>query len=270
MLVRCCFGAARVGLALGILAVALPARAAEAIPWTDDVRSAFRVAKREFRPIVVDVWAVWCAPCRVMDETTYADAAVVAGMIETVPLKVDAEANEVFVERYRAGDALPTTLFLDGDGREIGRLVGAVGPIRMAAVLATLTSGYSDYLVRRDAWNDVDALRFVRELGNGPGSIERLRRARKLARKDGRPDLARDLIDLEYVAALVAEGDNKLAGEELAELIERSADPAVRGRALQALADTERQRGRDREAAAVLERLHREYPDLLNGAEGTP
>ncbi len=263
-----------VSIAILVAVAAAPARASDAIPWTDDVRGAFRVAKRELRPIVVDVWAVWCAPCKVMDESTYVSPAVVEGMVGTVPLKVDADANEVFVERYRAGEALPTTLFLDGDGREIGRLVGAVGPTRMSEVLATLTSGYADYLVRRDAWNDVDALRstarFVRALGNGGGSIERLRRARKLARKDGRPDLERDLIDLEYATALLAGGESKEAGEELAALVERTADPAVRGRALVILADAERTRGRLREADVVLERLHREFPDLADGVGSAP
>ena len=261
-------------IAVLVAAVAPPARATDEIPWTDDVRRAFRVAKRELRPIVVDVWAVWCAPCKVMDESTYVSPAVVEGMAGTVPLKVDADANEVFVQRYRAGEALPTTLFLDGDGREIGRLIGAVGPTRMAGVLATLKSGYSDYLVRRDIWDDVDALRltarFVRELGNGSGSVERLKRARKIARKDGRPELERDVIDLEYAIALLAVGESKDAGEELAALVERTADPAVRGRALVMLADAERSRGRDREADVVLERLHREFPDLADGVGSAP
>ena len=60
------------------------------------------------------------------------------------------------------------------------------------------------------------------------------------------------------------------AAQQLAALVERTADPAVRGRALVTLADAERSRGRDREADVVLERLHREFPDLAAGVGSAP
>ena len=76
----------------------------------------------------------------------------------------------------------------------------------------------------------------------------------------------------EYAADRLGDlrGESKEAGEELSALVERTADPAVRGRALVILADAERSRGREREADVVLERLHREFPDLAAGVGSAP
>src|SRR5437764_3400851 len=44
-------------------------------PWSDDV---FARAKREHRFVLLDLEAVWCHWCHVMDETTYHDPNVIA------------------------------------------------------------------------------------------------------------------------------------------------------------------------------------------------
>ena len=42
-------------------------------PWSDDV---FARAKREHKFVLLDLEAVWCHWCHVMDETTYRDPEV--------------------------------------------------------------------------------------------------------------------------------------------------------------------------------------------------
>lgn len=87
-------------------------------------------ARAEKKPIMLDVYAVWCGPCKMMDRTTFSDDATVAwAKKNVVPAKVDAEKGEGrrLAMRYRVS-SFPTVLFLDSNGNEIDRLLGAHGP----------------------------------------------------------------------------------------------------------------------------------------------
>ena len=56
-------------------------------PWCDE---AFEKAKKEEKPVLVDIGASWCHWCHVMEETTYRDPDVVSVINENfVAIKVD-------------------------------------------------------------------------------------------------------------------------------------------------------------------------------------
>src|SRR5689334_10351085 len=68
-------------LALLLLALSLPVRAGEPIAWhTTWGDSAFAEAAREHKFVLLDLHAVWCHWCHVMDTTTYEDPAVRAAI----------------------------------------------------------------------------------------------------------------------------------------------------------------------------------------------
>src|SRR5581483_12267455 len=66
-----------------------PNRASEIgwLPWGEE---AFERARREDKPILLAISAVWCHWCHVMDETSYSDESVIAAINSRyVPVRVD-------------------------------------------------------------------------------------------------------------------------------------------------------------------------------------
>lgn len=74
--------------------------------------------------VFIDFYTTWCAPCKMLDETTWQDAAVIALLREkSVALKIDAEKEKALTRRYQL-NAYPTLLLLKPDGTELDRIVG--------------------------------------------------------------------------------------------------------------------------------------------------
>ena len=71
-------------------------------------------------PVVVDLWADWCAPCRAIAPTIEALSRELAGTV-TVG-KMDITANPDTPSRLGV-TAIPTILLFH-NGKEVGRLVG--------------------------------------------------------------------------------------------------------------------------------------------------
>ena len=79
------------------------------------------VARTEL-PVVVDVWATWCAPCKMMAPQFDLAARELKG--RAVLAKLDSDANPQTAARS-AIRSIPTLLMLRG-GNEIKRLSGAM------------------------------------------------------------------------------------------------------------------------------------------------
>lgn len=74
------------------------------------------------KPVMVDFWAVWCGPCRMLSPTVDELAETYAGKIEVVKCNVD-DCQDIAVE-YGIR-SIPTLLFFK-DGQVVDRSVGAV------------------------------------------------------------------------------------------------------------------------------------------------
>lgn len=73
-------------------------------------------------PVLVDFWAPWCAPCRMMSPVIDKIAAQYAGRL--LVSKVDTDQNPDWAERYRVR-GIPTLLFFSG-GQVLNQQVGVV------------------------------------------------------------------------------------------------------------------------------------------------
>jgi len=90
------------------------------IHWLDWSDAAFERAKRENKPVLLDIGAVWCHWCHRLDQDTY-DVPDIAEYVEAnfIPIRVDTDKRPDINRRYNLG-GWPTTAFLTPDGRPIG------------------------------------------------------------------------------------------------------------------------------------------------------
>jgi len=119
-----------------------PAGAAKAAklawqPWSDAV---FAQAKREKRFVLLDLEAVWCHWCHVMDENTYSDPAVIKMLREHyIVVKADQDARPDLSNRYE-DYGWPATVVFNGDGQEIVKRQGYLAPDEMLSMLQAIVA----------------------------------------------------------------------------------------------------------------------------------
>lgn len=101
-------------------------------PWSEAI---FEQAKRENKLVILDLEAVWCHWCHVMDEKTYHDAAIVNLMQKNyIAIRVDQDANPDISVRYE-DYGWPATVIFAADGSELVKRRGYIPPENMAKTL---------------------------------------------------------------------------------------------------------------------------------------
>src|SRR5579862_7344489 len=115
------------------------AAAAESIHWhTRWNQALFAQAAHEHRFVLLDLHAVWCHWCHVMDEKTYGDRSVIALIDQRyLPVTIDADSDPGLASRY-ADWGWPATIVLAADGTEIVKRRGFIPPEKMASLLQAI------------------------------------------------------------------------------------------------------------------------------------
>ena len=98
--------------------------ASSPVHWQFWGEEAFELAKKFDRPVLIDVGAIWCHWCHVMDEQTYGNPEIAKFINEHfIPIKVDSDARpdindrlQVIVRALVGHGGWPLTVFMTPDG----------------------------------------------------------------------------------------------------------------------------------------------------------
>ena len=95
----------------------------EALPWIADAgdNDFANVAEDAKIPVIVDLWAPWCGPCRMVSPALENLARTFAGRVKLVKVNVDQAPG--LARRFQA-QSIPTLLVMR-DGQVVDRQIGA-------------------------------------------------------------------------------------------------------------------------------------------------
>jgi uncharacterized protein len=104
-------------------------------PWSQDV---FIRAHSEHRFVLLDLEAVWCHWCHVMDANTYSNPAVIRILQSNyIVVKVDQDSRPDLSNRYE-DYGWPATVVFGSDGQEIVKRRGYLPPAEMVSMLRAI------------------------------------------------------------------------------------------------------------------------------------
>jgi uncharacterized protein YyaL (SSP411 family) len=111
---------------------------AQALHWQPWSESVFTQARAEHKFVLLDLEAVWCHWCHVMDDVTYKDPTVIRLLNQHYLLvKVDQDSRPDISNRYQ-DYGWPATVVFAADGSEIVKRQGYIPPRPMSSMLQAI------------------------------------------------------------------------------------------------------------------------------------
>lgn len=115
-----------------ILATSISLVGQSPLKWEYDLAAAQKRARKEGKPVFVDIWAEWCPPCQHLRNVVFPSPEAQQALAGYVPVSLMTETrdrrmlpdNAKVAQRFKVA-GYPTMLVLDSQGRELKRQVGA-------------------------------------------------------------------------------------------------------------------------------------------------
>ncbi|MDP7028023.1 MAG: thioredoxin family protein [Candidatus Marinimicrobia bacterium] len=100
------------------------------IKWENNLDSAFVMASKSNKIIMIDFMAEWCPPCKKMDKITFSNTNIIKKSNEFIPVRIDVDKQHNIAEEYNGnarkygGLGIPNILFLDKEKNRVRQIVG--------------------------------------------------------------------------------------------------------------------------------------------------
>lgn len=105
------------------------------IAWQNWAPDLFTRARSDNKLVILDLEAVWCHWCHVMDNTTYSNPAVAKILRDGyIAVKVDQDSRPDISNRYE-DYGWPATIIFDSKGKELAKLSGYIPPEQLTSIL---------------------------------------------------------------------------------------------------------------------------------------
>lgn len=102
---------------------------ASPIAWEANLPQAQARAAAEGKVVMVDFYTEWCRWCQKLDAETFTNEKVTRAIAEGfVPVRLNAEKEGADQAQRLGVEGYPTVVFLNAEGKELGRIPGYLGP----------------------------------------------------------------------------------------------------------------------------------------------
>jgi uncharacterized protein YyaL (SSP411 family) len=124
-----------ISLFFSVAASAAPPQGITWNNWSDDN---FLHAQQQKRFVILDLEAVWCHWCHVMDVQTYQNPTVIQIIQQHfIAVRVDQDSRPDISNRYQ-DYGWPATIIFNSQGKELKKLAGFIEPEQMQAILTSV------------------------------------------------------------------------------------------------------------------------------------
>jgi len=117
------------------------------IHWLYNIDSALIVAKQQNKSVMIDFMAVWCPPCKAMEDTTFSNPEVISKSALFITVRIDVDEQAEIADKYNGnarkygGVGIPNILFLTPDNQPLKHIIGFQSPDQLIAVMDSVLAG---------------------------------------------------------------------------------------------------------------------------------
>ncbi len=114
----------------------------ERIEWLPSLNEGMEIAKKEGKILILDFYAKWCTICKELDEKTFSNEKVKESLKNFILVRVDVSTGERDELRKFNVFGIPTVIFMDWNGKELGRFSGFMSPDKFIEEIEKIRANY--------------------------------------------------------------------------------------------------------------------------------